>query len=644
VSQLLAPARRGHLLIGLVVAILIAGLAAGSVGAAPATLRVTEGGGATFPARSLVLSLPKRSSLSPSQVHVTEDSRPVTGAAVTPLASAGAHDFGVVLAIDVSPSMRGAPLEHAMAAARALAAQRTGMQELAVVTFDRRATVALPLTNDSAAISRALARTPHVGSGAYIYNALTTAVQQIASAKIAAGAVILLSDGASQGAKPKPGHTVTAAAVGAAAAAAHAQIYTVGLRDSSFTPARMSLLARVGGGSFIESDSAQLAGVFTQIESQLTSAYVVHYRSVAPLGHRVLVSIRVDGVAQPATLSYESPPAPRSLTLAPPHTKSFWVSTLALVLFSAIAALLVGLAVVVFLLPRLRREGLRKRVGEFTMTPVVPEVALSTASTTRWPLRGLERVLERAGWWETFKANVEIARIQHSPIKLAGICVLATVAVAALAGLALGTPVISILLLPFGPVILNAAVKGLLHRQRDHYAEQLPNNLQELASSMRAGHGLVASITSMARGAQEPSHTEWSRVVSDEQLGIPLQDALAPMAERMDSEDIGQVALVATLHSRTGGNMAEVLERVADSVRERGELRRELRALTAQARLSRYVVTALPFLVGTVITVINPDYEKPLFETTTGVALLVLAGFMITCGSLWMRSITDIKA
>ena len=97
-------------------------------------------------------------------------------------------------------------------------------------------------------------------------------------------------------------------------------------------------------------------------------------------------------------------------------------------------------------------------VREFTMTPVVPEVALSTASTTRWPLRGLERVLERTSWWEKFKTNVEIARINHTPIRLAGICVLATVAVAALVGLALGTPVISILLLPLGPVILNAAV------------------------------------------------------------------------------------------------------------------------------------------------------------------------------------------
>lgn len=90
--------------------------------------------------------------------------------------------------------------------------------------------------------------------------------------------------------------------------------------------------------------------------------------------------------------------------------------------------------------------------------------------------------------------------------------------------------------------------------------------------------------------------------------------------------------------------MAEVLERVADSVRERGELRRELRALTAQARLSRYVVTALPFVVGGIITVINPGYEKPLFETTAGIAVLVFALLLVTAGSLWMRAITEIDA
>jgi len=229
-----------------------------------------------------------------------------------------------------------------MAAARALAAQRTGKQELGVVTFDRRATVALPLTDDPRAIAGALAQSPSVGSGAYIYNAMTVAVRQLANAKIAAGAVILLSDGASEGARPLPGNRVTATAIGAAASAAHAQIYTVGLRDASYTPQRMSLLARVGGGAFIESTSAQLAGVFKRIEAGLTSRFVVHYRSLAALGERIEVAVKVDGFQQAATLSYSTPPAP--VKPAPVHAKhgSFWLSTLALVLASGVAGVCSG--------------------------------------------------------------------------------------------------------------------------------------------------------------------------------------------------------------------------------------------------------------------------------------------------------------
>jgi len=104
-----------------VVAVLIGGLTAAGASAAPATLRVSEGGGATFPARSLVLSLPNRSSLAPSQVHIAENGKTVAGAVVRPLASAARGDFGVVLAIDVSPSMKGAPLAQAMTAARSSA-------------------------------------------------------------------------------------------------------------------------------------------------------------------------------------------------------------------------------------------------------------------------------------------------------------------------------------------------------------------------------------------------------------------------------------------------------------------------------------------------------------------------------------------
>jgi tight adherence protein B len=575
-------------------------------------------------------------------VHISENGRRVSGALVSPIANAGAGDFGVVLAIDVSPSMKGVPLAHAMAAARALAAQRTGKQELAVVTFDNAAHVVLPLTDEPQVIADTLAHAPPVGRGALIYNALTVAVQQLADAKIAAGAVILLSDGASQGATPRPGHNLTASSVGAAAAAAHAQIYTVGLRDSSYTPERMSLVARVGGGSFIESTSSQLAGVFTRIEAGLTSAYVVRYRSTAPLGHRVGVSISVDGVPQAATLEYSSPAPPRRPGARTVPQKSFWASTLALVVVSSVAALFLGIGVVTLLGPRLRRAGLRGRVGEFTTSDVaeIPELTGTPGSS---PLPRVERLLERTRWWDQFKEDVDIARIDRAPVQLVALTALGSIGAAVLLGIVLGSPVPSFFTLLLGPLVLWRFVRHKLRKQRELFAEQLPTHLHELASAMRAGHSLVSGITSMARAAPEPSRSEWARVLADEQLGRPLDEAMRPLAQRMASADVGQVALVAALHERTGGKMAEVLERVADSVRERGELRRELKALTAQARLSRYVVTGLPPVVAVAIAVLNPNYIRPLFNTTTGLTLLFVAVGLLIGASLVMRTITNIK-
>jgi tight adherence protein B len=312
------------------------------------------------------------------------------------------------------------------------------------------------------------------------------------------------------------------------------------------------------------------------------------------------------------------------------------------VLSACAAALLVGLGLFAFLAPRLRRGELRRRVGEFTAGAISePSDDAITPATSRLP--GLERLLERTRWWSQFKKDVEIARIDRPPVELFARTALGSIALAVVLGLVLGTPALSVLGLLLGPLALKSSVKRRLRKQRELFGEQLSNHLQELASAMRAGHSLVTAITSMARAASEPSKGEWARVVADEQLGQPLEVAMRPMAERMDSDDVGQVALVAALHQRTGGNMAEVLERVADSVRDRAELRRELHSLTAQARLSRYVVTALSPAVAGMIVLINPDYVRPLLHTTAGVVLVFIAAGLVVGASLIMRAITDIK-
>jgi tight adherence protein B len=632
------PGARGlWLLLFAITATILAGLPGAPTANAAAPLRVSEGGGASFPARALVLSVSDHPLLSASQVHIAENGRPITGAVLSPISKAAVGDFGVVLLIDVSPSMKGQPLANAMVAARALAQQRTGHQQLGVLTFDDATNVLLAPTANAPAIARALVKTPSVGPGTHIYDALSAAVGQLAAAHVAAGAVILLSDGADRGSATSE-HTVAAAA-----RAAHISLYTVGVRDRTFDPSSLTMLARDGAGQFVEARASQLRNVFTSLESGLTSAYVVHYRSNAPLGHRVDVSIHADGVPGAVTLRYTSPAPPSSVSAKPLKHQSFWVSTLALVLSACAAALLVGLALLAFLAPRLRRVELRRRVGEFTAGTALDISDVAPAQTSS-RLPAVERLLERTGWWSRFKEDVEIARIDRAPVELVARMALGTVASALVLGFALGAPALSALFVLLGPLALRSGVKRRLRKQRQLFGDQLSNHLQELASAMRAGHSLVTAIMSMARAASEPSKGEWARVIADEQLGQPLDVAMKPMAERMDSDDVAQVALVAALHQRTGGNMAEVLERVADSVRDRAELRRELHSLTAQARLSRYVVTALSPAVAGMIVLINPDYIRPLLHTTTGVVLVFVAFSLVVGASLIMRAITDIKA
>jgi tight adherence protein B len=164
-----------------------------------------------------------------------------------------------------------------------------------------------------------------------------------------------------------------------------------------------------------------------------------------------------------------------------------------------------------------------------------------------------------------------------------------------------------------------------------------------LASALRAGHSLVGALSVVVEDCPEPSKREFRRVIADEQLGVPLDDALEALAVRMDSSDLRQVALVASLQHETGGNTAEVLDRVADTVRERFELRRLVKTLTTQGRMSRWILTSLPVALLVIISLLNPVYVQPLFDRSFGRVLLVIAAVMVTAGSLVIRKIIDIK-
>jgi tight adherence protein B len=612
-------------------------LASAAASAGPPSVQATEAG-ARFPFRSYVLTLPKGATIGSASVRVTENGTAVRNISVTPATAAKSGSFGVVLVLDASNSMAGKPISAAVAAARAFAAHRTATQLLGIVTFNSTVRTQLPLTTSEQQIGSVLTRTPKLSYGTHIYSAVQTAVGMLEGARVSSGSVVLLSDGADTGSR------ITESAAAAAAKKAHIRIFTVGFRSNVFDPAALTQLATQTGGSFSVADSpAQLERVYSILGARLSREYLLQYQSLAGPDRNVAVSIAINGVAQPTIVGYRTPALPHYA--APPLHNSFsyrlWRSTLAMVAIALICALL--LAVALWALLRPSPSGLQGRVAEF-VSLYTPGAASKRSGGLAESVRvGNERsFVERSSAWRRFAEGLEIAEIAMSPFQIVlGTAVGTAVAVFLLSQI-FGSGVFGV----FGflvPLLVYNAIKGKLKKKRRLFSDQLPDALQVIASALRAGHTVIGALAVVSTESPEPMRTEMRRAVADEQLGVPLDTALDRVARRMESREFEQVAVVAGLQREAGGNAAEVLDRVADSVRERIELRQLVRSLTAQGRLSRWILTLLPPGLAGIIAVLDPGYLSPLFDKSLGRVILVFAGIMIVVGSIMIKKIVDVK-
>jgi tight adherence protein B len=164
-----------------------------------------------------------------------------------------------------------------------------------------------------------------------------------------------------------------------------------------------------------------------------------------------------------------------------------------------------------------------------------------------------------------------------------------------------------------------------------------------LASGLRAGYTILGALVATVENASEPSRSELGRAVSDERLGMPLEEAIRRVSVRMESRDLEQVALLAELLRTTGGNAAEVLDVIVATVRERADIRRLVRTLTSQGRMARWILTALPVVTGLAFWALQPDIVGPMWQSTFGQVALLVAAVMVASGSLIIQRIVEIE-
>jgi tight adherence protein B len=611
--------------------------AAGSAKPNVAPLQITSVGRLPFPERGYVIDLPQGAAISADRVHISENGIDVGRGEFTFAAlSASNVSSATMLAIDASDSMTGAPERGAVAAARTFVAQRRGNQEVGVVTFNGAVNILRTPTIDPGRLQQALADSPQLGYGTRLFDAVNRSLKTLASSKISAGSIVLLSDGADIGS------TNTLKKVVAAAKAQHVRVFTVGLRSGAFDGTTLKALATQTGGSYAEASSAnELAGIYSQLGSRLSREYLLTYRSVAAPSSSVDVTVSLDGVGGTAT--HYRAPTPSEL---PPYHRPFFrrliLSGWSLLLLALVVAGLIAVAVRYSL--DAARSRFVERIRLFSGDTGEDEAEAKTKADEDWRRRATRARASGSaaarGWVGKLDEQLDIGRIKVSSMTIVVLTAFSTLLLVVL----LGTISIFFAILGLGtPLVTRAWVRWKVRKVREEFSDQLPPNLQVLTSGLRAGFTMLGAFVAMVENASEPSKAEFGRAITDERLGIPLEEAIRKVSVRMASRDLEQVAMLAELLRTTGGNAAEVLDVIVLTVRERHDIRRLVRTLTTQGRMARWILTALPIGTGLAFWALQPDIVGPMWSSTLGQFFLLIAAIMVATGSYVIQKIIEIE-
>jgi tight adherence protein B len=172
---------------------------------------------------------------------------------------------------------------------------------------------------------------------------------------------------------------------------------------------------------------------------------------------------------------------------------------------------------------------------------------------------------------------------------------------------------------------------------------QLPEAIDLIARAVRAGHPLSEGLRMASEEAPEPLASEFRVTFEEQKFGLPFEEALLGLGDRVEVVDVRILITAILVQREVGGNLSEILEQIAETMRARFSLKRQVRVYTAQGRMSGYTLAALPIFVGVLISIINPEYMQTLFREPLGQALLVGAGVLQGIGFLWIRQIVDVR-
>ncbi len=578
--------------------------------------------------------------------------------AVSPVST---DDLEVVLVLDASTSMRGQPLTAAKDAAQSFLDVMPSSVKVAVVSFASETQVLSEFTTDRAETATAIEGIEVAGETA-LYDGVLTATSVFDPAVEARRVVVLLSDG---------GDTISEAPIGDAIASllkTDVAFYAIELESPENDGAAIAQMATATEGTVLGTDDpAALSSVFEEIGAQITNRYVLTYTSESYSSTDVSVEVTTNGTVVTARGSVEYPDAPAvPVTTLPPVvadpspapapapapvdvfalrdggvTAVAWYQSKSFMYVGVAALILAAIGIIIF-------SGIgRKRSGaKYGGAAAFAEQLRSGKKTALSGLaEGATALVEKGLEGERGKglnAKLDRAGVAMRPGEFMVMAISISLAAAALGMLFFSPPIglVAALVMAF---LFRWWLNHKSVKRTKLFGEQLPDALQLMSGSLRAGFGFMQAVSTVGSEVASPCGDEFRRVKIETQLGKDVDDALKEMADRVDSEDFKWIVEAIQIHREVGGDLAEILDTVTDTIRDRNSIRRRISALSAEGKISGVVLGGLPFALAIVITFLNPTYLLELTSSTMGITMIVGGLVAMVIGIAWMRRITNLK-
>jgi tight adherence protein B len=566
---------------------------------------------------------------------------------VPPVPLADERALGVVLLIDTSLSMNdGGAIERAREAALAFVAAKNPADEVAIVSFSDEVQVLQDFTTSPGPLRAAVRALAPAGESA-VLDGVVRGASLFEDVDVQPN-ILLLSDGGDRGSEATLDRALGVLATSGST------LFSVLLDTGDGDPATVQRMVEATGGRAVATtDPAEIEGLFADVQETLRRQYVVTFPSPERSGAiDVVLSI---GSAQAtgqftAGSRQEGSEATRPVSVAEPSGPGFLRGSVGLVL--ALALALAAVCLLVYSLASTFLGGddsldfVLRPYDESYVAPSDDDERSSSMAQTQLVQRAVKMTGEfaqRRGALAVVEGKLERADLPLRPPE-ALFFYAAGVAMVALLTLAITQALVPTVLMTLLALAVPAGILDFLaRRRRKQFQALLPDTLQLLSSTLRAGYSLMQGVEAVSHEVAEPMGRELRRVVTEARLGRPLEESMAAVADRMDSGDFAWAVMAVGIQREVGGNLSELLLTVSETMTERERLRRDVNALTAEGRVSAMVLGALPIGLGLFISGANPGYLGPLFDTTMGNVFIAAGLLLMGIGIAWMWKIIQIE-